>query len=160
MMFVDGNIDGIVVRDLKRFTDARGWLVEIFRQDELEPELYPAMGYISMTEVGVARGPHEHVEQADIFAFLGPSMFEIFLWDNRRSSATYKRRKIIVAGEQAPKSIVIPPGVVHAYRNVGATLGMVVNIPNRLYAGNGKREVVDEIRHEEDPDTVFKLGWQ
>ena len=43
-------------------------------------------------------------------------------------------------------AVWIPPGVVHAYRNVGTIPGLVFNSPNRLYAGYGKREPVDEIR--------------
>jgi dTDP-4-dehydrorhamnose 3,5-epimerase len=156
-MFTKGEISGVIIRDLKKFVDSRGWLVEVFRQDELEQEFHPVMGYVSMTEAGVARGPHEHVEQADIFAFLGPSTFEVFLWDNRESSPTYRRHHVVTAGESEPKMIVIPPGVVHAYRNIGDRLGMVVNAPNRLYAGTGKKEKVDEIRHEEDPNTIFRL---
>ena len=34
---------------------------------------------------------------------------------------------------------------------------MVVNLPNRLYAGQGKKEPVDEIRHEADPQSIFVL---
>lgn len=156
-MFVEGEISGVVIRNLRKFTDPRGWLVETFRQDELESEYHPVMSYVSMTEAGVARGPHEHVDQADVFAFFGPSTFEVFLWDNRPASQTYGKRYIVTAGEDSPKLIVIPPGVVHAYRNIGKSMGMVVNSPNRLYAGWGKREAVDEIRHEEDPNTAFRL---
>jgi dTDP-4-dehydrorhamnose 3,5-epimerase len=46
-------------------------------------------------------------------------------------------------------AVWIPPGVVHAYRNVGTVPGLVFNAPNRLYAGHGKKEPVDEIRHEQ-----------
>ena len=34
--FVDGPIDGVLVRHLKNYTDHRGWLVELFRHDELD----------------------------------------------------------------------------------------------------------------------------
>jgi len=34
---------------------------------------------------------------------------------------------------------------------------MVINCPNRLYAGQGRQEKVDEIRHEDDSDTVFRM---
>jgi dTDP-4-dehydrorhamnose 3,5-epimerase len=34
---------------------------------------------------------------------------------------------------------------------------MVINCPNRLYLGDGKSGPVDEIRHEDDPDTVFQM---
>jgi dTDP-4-dehydrorhamnose 3,5-epimerase len=50
----------------------------------------------------------------------------------------------------------VPPGVVHAYRNVGDDDAFVLNFPDRLYAGKNKAEPVDEIRHEET-DSEFKL---
>jgi len=156
-MFKKGKIDGVVVKVLVKYIDDRGWLTETFREDELERLYMPVMGYVSMTKGGVARGPHEHVEQADMFAFLGPSNFKLYLWDNRKNSPTYLNKQVIYAGEDAPTSIIIPPGVVHAYKNVGDKMGMVVNCPNRLYAGRGKKEPVDEIRHEDDRDTIFKL---
>jgi dTDP-4-dehydrorhamnose 3,5-epimerase len=53
--------------------------------------------------------------------------------------------------------LIIPPGVVHAYRNVGSGPGWVFNCPNRLYKGPERKEPVDEIRHEADPKTIFKL---
>ncbi|MBI5472963.1 MAG: dTDP-4-dehydrorhamnose 3,5-epimerase, partial [Ignavibacteriae bacterium] len=59
--------------------------------------------------------------------------------------------------EDAPKTVVIPPGVAHAYKNVGGKQGMVVNVPNRLFAGKGKKDPVDEIRHESDPNSIFQL---
>jgi dTDP-4-dehydrorhamnose 3,5-epimerase len=34
---------------------------------------------------------------------------------------------------------------------------MVVNFPNRLFAGWGKKEPVDEVRHEDDPNSPFQL---
>ncbi len=155
-MFKNGTIQDVIVRNLTKFIDDRGWLSELFRADELPAELYPAMGYVSMTAPGVMRGPHEHADQADCFAFLGPSNFKIFLWDNRTSSPTYMTRQIVFAGADAPRSLVIPRGIVHAYRNIGEGQGMVLNFPNRLYAGEGKKNPVDEIRHEIDPASIFR----
>lgn len=156
-MFKTGVIEGVIVKDLVKFLDERGWLVEIFRQDALEEKYYPVMGYISLTAPGIARGPHEHLEQADFFAFIGPSNFKILLWDNRKSSPTYMMKQVVYAGEDGPKSILIPPGIVHAYKNVGGKPGMVVNVPNKLFAGWGRKEPVDEIRHELDPSTIFRI---
>jgi dTDP-4-dehydrorhamnose 3,5-epimerase len=53
--------------------------------------------------------------------------------------------------------IVIPPGVVHAYTNVSDVPGLVFNGPNRLYKGPGRKEPVDEVRHEDDPDSPFRV---
>jgi dTDP-4-dehydrorhamnose 3,5-epimerase len=156
-MFKNGKIHDVVVRNLTKFIDERGWLVELFREDEIERHFMPAMSYISVTLPGVARGPHEHVDQADCFAFIGPSNFKVYLWDNRKNSPTYMTRQVVYAGQDAPRVVIIPPGVVHAYRNVGGKDGMVVNFPNRLFAGKGKKEPVDEIRHEDDANSLFKL---
>lgn len=120
-------------------------------------EAQPVMGYLSMTKPGVARGPHEHREQTDFFALVGPSDFEVTLWDNRAGSPTFGRRETFVLGASCPATIIIPPGVVHAYRNVGKVDGWVLNFPNRLYRGPGRKEPVDEIRHEDDPESLYKL---
>ncbi len=155
--FNDGPIEGVTTYELKKYTDDRGWLAELFRHDELDEEFYPAMSYISFTKPGVQRGPHEHVDQADLFCFIGPSDFNIRLWDNRPASPTYRNFISLVVGETSPLAVVVPKGVVHGYKNIGEANGMVINCPNRLYMGEGKKEPIDEIRHEDDPDTIFRM---
>ncbi|MFN2512108.1 MAG: dTDP-4-dehydrorhamnose 3,5-epimerase family protein [Pyrinomonadaceae bacterium] len=155
--FAVGEIRDVVIRDLKTFQDSRGWLAELFRHDELNPEFYPAMSYISSTHPGVTRGPHEHVDQADLFCFLGPSNFKLRMWDNRKDSETFNQVMTVVVGEDNPKSVLVPAGVVHAYQNVGNVPGIVINCPNRLYMGEGKQQPIDEIRHEDDPETIYRI---
>jgi dTDP-4-dehydrorhamnose 3,5-epimerase len=147
--FNDGLIEGVVVRPLKPHADSRGWLVELFRDDDLADEFHPVMAYISQTMPGVARGPHEHRDQADYFAFIGPGEFALYLWDIRVGSPSWGRRMKMTVGESNRQAVLVPAGVVHAYRNVGRVPGWVFNAPNRLYAGRGKREPVDEVRHED-----------
>lgn len=156
-MFQSGPIDGVIFKPLKRYRDPRGWLVELYRNDDLAAGDRPVMGYVSETLPGVARGPHEHVEQSDYFAFLGPGDFKLYLWDARESSATFRHRQTAVVGESNPQAVLIPPGVVHAYKNVGERPGWVINCPNRLYAGEGRKEPVDEIRHEDKAETLYVL---
>ena len=155
--FQSGEIKDVVVHDLRKLNDQRGWLVELFRHDELAVEFLPAMAYISSTNPGVARGPHEHVDQADLFCFLGPSNFKLRMWDNRPDSETFGNVMTLIVGADNPKAVVVPKGVVHAYQNVGDKDGIVINCPNRLYMGPGRNEPVDEIRHEDDPNTIFRM---
>jgi dTDP-4-dehydrorhamnose 3,5-epimerase len=156
-MFQEGPIDGVIHRPLAPHGDARGWLIELVREDELPQEHRPAMTYLSMTLPGVARGPHEHRQQADLFAFVGPGDFKLYLWDNRRDSPTYRNKQSLLVGESNRQAVLVPPGVVHAYRNLSGIAGVVFNAPNRLYAGWGRSEPVDEIRHENVPDTPYQL---
>jgi len=155
MNFLDGAIDGLIFKAVQRHEDARGWLLELFRVDEVAAELHPRMAYVSQTLPGVLRGPHEHAEQADHFIFAGPGDFRLTIWDNRAASGTYRHRQVVVVGQSNPTAVIIPPGVVHAYRNIGAEAAWVFNFPNRLYAGEGRRQPVDEIRHELDPHSPF-----
>jgi dTDP-4-dehydrorhamnose 3,5-epimerase len=157
MPFSTGPIDGVIWKPLKKYHDPRGWLCELFRDDEIPAEFNPVMAYISMSSAGIARGPHEHRDQADVFCFLGPSNFKLYLWDNRPSAPTYRHKQADVVGADKPMLVIIPPGVAHAYRNVGSEPGIVFNCPNRLYKGPGRKEPVDEIRHEDEPGTPFIL---
>ena len=147
------NLPGVSLRPLKKFADSRGWLMEVFRDDELPEGFEPAMGYLSVTHPGVARGPHEHVHQTDLFIFLNGS-YELHLWENRPGHP--ECYEVHHCGEESPTFVTVPPGVVHAYRNVGSSDAFVLNFPDKLYAGWGKKEPVDEIRHEEI-DSRFKL---
>lgn len=155
--FLEGVIQGVEVRHLNKYQDGRGWLAEIFRADELESHVMPAMGYVSETLPGAARGPHEHFSQTDYFCFLGPSTFRLVLWDNRPHSTSYRFRQEFLVGEENPCVVIVPEGVVHVYRNVGDKPGWVINCPNKLYAGKGRKESVDEIRHEDEANTPFRL---
>jgi dTDP-4-dehydrorhamnose 3,5-epimerase len=155
--FKKGAIHDVTVRPLTKFIDERGWLAELFREDEIGRELMPAMAYISMTQPGIARGPHEHVEQTDWFCFLGPSNFKVYLWDTRKDSPSCGIRQVVFAGSDSPRMVIVPPGVVHAYRNIGTENGIVFNAPNRLYGGEGRNSPVDEIRHEDFAGSPFQL---
>ena len=148
-------IDGVEVTPLAYHNDARGWLAEVYREDEMS--VRPVMAYVSQTHPGVARGPHEHRDQADVFVFMGPSTFRVYLWDNRPQSPTHERRMRFDVGVDLPARVVVPAGVVHAYRNVGDVEGWVINCPDRLYAGRDRSEPVDEIRWEDDPSGRFRL---
>ena len=135
-------IGGVVFVDLEINSDGRGWLVELFRSDSLPPENLPAMGYISQTNPGVTRGPHEHTSQSDLFCFMGPGKFKLVL-----SHGSVEEFHFV--GENNPVAVLVPPGVIHSYTNVSEHPGVVFNFPNRLYAGPGRLYPVDEIRHED-----------
>jgi dTDP-4-dehydrorhamnose 3,5-epimerase len=156
--FAEGVIADVIVYDLKKFEDERGWLTELFRTDELPVEFHPEMAYISFTKTGFQRGPHEHVDQADLFCFLGPSTFDLRLWDTREGSPSYGKMMRLIVGTSNPQAVVVPKGVIHGYKNIGDIDGMVINCPNRLYGGIGRREEVDEIRHENQGDTVYSMA--
>ena len=148
-------IAGIEIKELILNKDDRGWLAEIFRDDEADYK--PAMAYLSLTNPGVIRGPHEHKHQSDYFIFAGPGDFEVYLWDNREDSNTYGEAITIHAGAMRPLSLIVPPGVVHGYKCVSEVPALSFNLPDKLYRGAKKSAEVDEIRWENDTNSPYKI---
>jgi len=148
---INSKIRGVVSWDVEKISDDRGWLLELFREDCLEDHHKPIMAYVSATFPGVKRGPHEHKCQTDLFVFLGPGDFELVLWGNREIAD----KETHIVGEFNPCAVIVPPGVVHGYKNISDKVAISFNAPNKLYAGPGKRYPVDEIRHENREGSKF-----
>lgn len=148
-------IKDVVIKKLQRYNDERGWLTEIFRRDEFNFD--PAMAYVSQTEPGIVRGPHEHVFQSDCFVFLGPGSFRLYLWDRRAGSPTEGESLEIEVGADNPSLVIVPPGVVHGYKCISEIPAFSINLPDKLYKGEGKKEEIDEIRWETNPDSPYKI---
>ena len=155
VLLVGSKIGGVIIKELKQFTDERGWLAEVFRSDE--DSIKPVMSYISFTKYGVKRGPHEHLKQSDFFTFAGPGDFELYMWDNRKDSQTFGAFEKILVGESKKVAVLVPPGVVHGYKAITSTGAFSINLPDKLFAGKGKKEAVDEVRHEKDPNSKFLI---
>ena len=51
--------------------------------------------------------------------------------------STYRNKMQFVVGEDSPAAVI------------------VINCPNRLFMGHGKKEKIDEIRHEDDRGSKF-----
>jgi dTDP-4-dehydrorhamnose 3,5-epimerase len=151
VLWKEGAIRGVEVGCLVPDEDERGWLSELWRCDESTAEMKPAMVYVSETNKDVVRGPHEHERQTDVFVFLG--RFEVRLWDARKGS---KGVRMTFKSGGRPLKVVVPPGVVHAYRSLDDGQ-LVLNMPNRLYKGMDKKGDVDEIRHEDDKDSPYSM---
>jgi dTDP-4-dehydrorhamnose 3,5-epimerase len=142
-------LEEVEIYDLRIHQDNRGHLIECWRNDEVSYEAQ--MMYLSWTLPGKKRGPHLHEHQTDIFTFPGPVLFEIYLLEFEEPSHQLK----IKAGTDQPKTIVIPPGVVHGYKNVSMISGLVINAPDQLYKGLLKAYSEDIIRFEDDPNNLY-----
>jgi dTDP-4-dehydrorhamnose 3,5-epimerase len=148
-------INGVIIKKIKKNEDARGWLGEFFREDEVE--FRPAMGYVSVTKPGVVRGPHEHIRQSDGFVFVGPGRFDLYLWDHRDDSSTNGESMKFEVGENDPCLVIVPPGVIHGYKCVSDKDAYCINIPDKLYRGRGMQDEIDEVRWEEKEDSPYMI---
>ncbi len=112
--------DGVVVRDLVRHADQRGWLSEIFRQS-WDGAFQPLQWNLSHTEAKVLRGVHVHRLHTDYLVVVAGSMV-LGLHDIRPSSPSAGRSVLLFLAGNDPKAVVIPPGVAHGFYFVESAL--------------------------------------
>jgi dTDP-4-dehydrorhamnose 3,5-epimerase len=105
--------DGVVVRDLALHSDERGWLIEIFRKSWHDP-FRPVQWNASSSEAHVLRGVHVHRLHTDYLVVLAGAML-LALHDIRPSSPSHGRSVLLPLDGNAPKAVVIPPGVAHGF---------------------------------------------
>jgi dTDP-4-dehydrorhamnose 3,5-epimerase len=158
MKFEKGEIEGVVIKKLVRFSDERGFLIETYRKDFIPKHTLPVMSVISYTKPGIVRGPNVHSKQNDIFSFFGPGNFKIRLWDDRKESETHGNYMDIFAGEENQIMFTVPAGVVHGYKNISQSEnGLVISYADQLYKGWDKKEPVDKIRYDDGKPTPFTI---
>lgn len=124
-------IQGAAVKDLKLLPDERGYLMEILRSDD---PLFQRFGqaYITAAYPGVVKAWHYHEHQTDHFCVV-KGMAKVVLYDRREASPTQGEINEFVIGEQRPQLVVIPPLVLHGYKNIGTELVLLLNLPTELY---------------------------
>jgi dTDP-4-dehydrorhamnose 3,5-epimerase len=111
-------IDGVKVKQVRKFADDRGFFSEILKFGE---ETFCDVKQTSYTETfpGVIKAFHWHKRQWDVW-FVVRGNAQVVLHDLRVLSDTYKETQVICAGENNSVVIAIPPGVAHGYRVLGA----------------------------------------
>jgi dTDP-4-dehydrorhamnose 3,5-epimerase len=120
-------IQGVRILPLSRFTDDRGFFLEIFRAGANHPggralaEFFSGvpvaqLNYSIVDAAGYIKGLHYHLRQDDIWFFPPPSKAKIVLYDIRKDSPTRGQTQVVVAGGGQDLLVRIPPGVAHGYR--------------------------------------------
>jgi dTDP-4-dehydrorhamnose 3,5-epimerase-like enzyme len=66
---------------------------------------------------GEVRGNHLHRQQEEYVCVVADRMLCVFTWTDR------ERREIVIEG---PRVFRIPPGIAHAWKNVGASTGYLI----------------------------------
>jgi dTDP-4-dehydrorhamnose 3,5-epimerase len=123
-------IDGVVVKDLRRFHDDGGNFTELGRLTAGLHADFPGfevrqVNYSEM-DPGVIKAFHLHMRQTDVW-FVPPSdKMLLVLLDVREGSPTGNVASRIVLGDGASRMVRIPPGVAHGVRNLAATRGRII----------------------------------
>ena len=133
-----GSIAGVIVKQLARHADDRGFFQEILRDDD---ELLRRFGQasLSMSYPGVIKAFHYHERQDDLWFFPVGSA-QVVLYDLRPDSPTQGLTDVLYAGEDIPILIVIPVGVLHGYRVLGSKPLMIVYFTTESYTAENPDE--------------------
>jgi dTDP-4-dehydrorhamnose 3,5-epimerase len=124
--------EGLVLRDLVTHTDERGTVCELFDPRwgvSPDPLLF---AYTFTIRPGAAKGWAVHKRHEDRYAFLAGEL-EIVFYDEREDAPTFGLEARIFLSALRRQLLVIPRGVWHAERNVGASDVVVVNFPSIQY---------------------------
>lgn len=152
--WTDGAIDDYSIEPLRKYTAERGRLNSSGMMNWLRCapgnrlSVNDPSGY--RTWASCSCGPN-------VSARVFHGTFCLYLWDARPDSPTVGNRQVPELDSDTPAAVIVPTGVVHAYRNVDDEAGLPINCLNQLYAGEGKTLPIDKIPCEDLVNSLFVM---
>ena len=132
-------IEDVVVRELKTYSDERGFFRELIRvSDDFFHEGFGQWSHSLMFD-GVIKAWHLHRVQTDWW-YVVNGVLRVGLCDMRPDSHTYKIVMDFLMGDlQAPRVLKIPPGVAHGCKTIQGPVNLFY-VTSHVYNPN------DEVR--------------
>lgn len=118
-------IDGVMIKELARHPDERGFFEEMIRKTD--PFFAEGFGQVSHSFMlqGVVKAWHVHKHQVDWW-YLVRGVMKAVLYDARPDSPTYKELMEFVVGIDEPNKVIkIPPGVAHGLKIIEGPADLV-----------------------------------
>lgn len=124
-------IQDVLLKPLKVIPDERGYLMEILRRDDPFFQQF-GQAYLTVVYPGVVKGWHYHKIQTDHFCVV-KGMAKVVLHDRREGSPTFGETNEFFLGERNPVLLLIPRGVLHGMKGIGAEPALLINLPTEPY---------------------------
>ena len=115
----------VKIKNLKKFEDERGLLVEILRDDEISEKIKHI--YFSISKPSVKRGNHYHKRKVEWFC-VAKGKARLILEDNKT-----KERKELILSIENPKTVEISPNITHIIENIGNDEMYLIVIVNEVF---------------------------
>jgi dTDP-4-dehydrorhamnose 3,5-epimerase len=128
-------IQGVGLKSFPLWPDDRGYFLEVARMGQgLPAEFSSSSTQVSaaLSYPGTIKAFHYHRRQTD-FWVPAMGMLQVALVDLRSESKTFGRKNTLFVGGLRPWHILIPPGVAHGYKVIGATPAMLVYVTDQVY---------------------------
>jgi dTDP-4-dehydrorhamnose 3,5-epimerase len=128
-------IDGVRAQPVSLWPDDRGYFLEVLRMGQGLAKDYPKESTqvsAAISYSGTIKAFHFHRHQTDCWVPVG-GMLQIALVDLRKGSPTYGARNTFYLGALRPWQLLVPPGIAHGYKVIGAEPAVLVYVTNRFY---------------------------
>lgn len=128
-------ITGVRVAACTLWPDDRGYFLEVGRSRCGLVAEFPGESTqvsASLTYPGAIKAFHYHLRQRDCWTVVA-GMLQVALVDLRRGSPTFGARNTFYIGVLRPWQLLIPPGVAHGYKVIGAEPAVLVYLTDRFY---------------------------
>lgn len=116
-------LDGVEVFDRNSFLDERGIVGRIWRGSE--SIMIPSEVYMTKVNPGVIKGWHGYYTKSMLYVCVSGNV-KLVLFDNREDNETYQDYQEIYLGESDYKAVLIPPGVMNAFKGISLQQSTVV----------------------------------
>jgi len=149
-------IEGVIVKEIKKFIDDRGYFSELVRTDwsELIQNDNIVQVNLSHSYPSIVRAWHRHLRgQIDYFLCIQGAI-KVCAYDDRNNSPTHGELDEIVLSEDSFKVARIPGILWHGYKVVGMKPAKVLYLVTKLYKYNDPDE---ERRPWNDKSIIPKL---
>ena len=130
-----GLIDGVRVEAVALYPDDRGYFMEVQRIGRGLAAGFPAASTqvsAALNYPGTIKAFHYHLRQTDCWTPV-KGLMQVALADLRAGSPTFGARNTMYVGALRPWQILIPPGVAHGYKVIGAEESLLVYLTDRFY---------------------------
>lgn len=120
MNYIQTEIEGVWIIEPRVFTDARGYFMEAFKEEEFQQHIGPVhfvQDNESRSSLGVLRGLHYQkgaASQAKLVRVVKGRVWDVAV-DLRRSSPTFGRYVGVELSEENKRQFFIPRGFAHGF---------------------------------------------
>lgn len=128
-------IRGVRVGAAPLWADDRGYFLEVARLGRGLPAAFPPESTqvsAALSWPGAIKAFHFHRRQTDFWTAV-EGMLQVALVDLRPDSPSFGWKNTLYVGTLRPWQILIPPGVGHGYKVIGASPALLVYLTDRFY---------------------------
>lgn len=128
-------IEGVIIRNIKKFLDERGFFSELLREDwkELLIDDKIIQFNLSVSYPEIVRAWHRHLRgQIDYFICVSGAV-KVCAYDDRGNSETFGELDEIILSEEDLKILRVPGNLWHGYKAIGTKPVKVLYGVNKLY---------------------------